>query len=113
VLARPELYFAADHDPAAVAARVRSAVWERVSRGTYVRTTPPLSPVQQSHARIAAVHHQMHTPHWFSHESAALLCGLTLWRTPLHVHVRQQGHASSKRDRAVRRHRGTIDEARA
>lgn len=106
----PVVHLAGDHEDAVVAARVRTGTWERVGRGAYVRTSPRLAIRGRSLARIVAVHHQMRAPHWFSHESAALLWGLPLWRDDGRVHVRQTGHASSQRDRAVSRHRGIVDE---
>ena len=109
----PTVLFAGDHDSAAVAARVRSGAWERVGRGAYVATSAQLSPRQRSLARIVAVDRRLRAPHWFSHGSAALIWGLTLWNAPPCVHVRQPGHASSQRDRTVMRHRGSFDEARA
>ncbi len=107
----PGLHLARDHDHAAVAARLRTGVWERVGRGAYVRTSPPLSPRGRALARIAAVHQNLRAPHWFSHESAALVWGLPLWQDAVLVHVRQEVRASSQRDRRVSRHRGTVDEA--
>lgn len=97
----PSLLLARDHDHAPVAARLRAGVWERVGRGAYVPTSPPLS----------AVHQNLRTPHWFSHQSAALVWGLPLWRDSGQVHVRQEGRPSSQRDRTVSRHRGGVEDA--
>ncbi|MCL2423666.1 MAG: hypothetical protein FWD11_07240, partial [Micrococcales bacterium] len=61
-------------------------------------------------ARIAAVHRQMGAPHCFSHESAALLWGLSLWQMPsvVHVHTATKGSRTS----TLYRHQGALsDEA--
>jgi predicted transcriptional regulator of viral defense system len=106
----PALHLAREYADATVAARLRAGRWERVGRGAYVSATPPLSPRARALARIAAVHENLRTPHWFSHESAALIWGLPLWRDPPGVHVRQEGHVSAHRDRSVFRHRGEVAE---
>jgi very-short-patch-repair endonuclease len=108
----PAVHFARDYDDAVVAARVRTGRWERVARGAYTSTALRSSPRRRSIARIIAVDHQLQTAHWFSHESAAVIWGLPLWREPQRVQVRQAGHASSQRDRSVARHRGLVDAAR-
>jgi very-short-patch-repair endonuclease len=50
-------------------------------------------------ARIVAVHHQLRGEHTFSHTSAALLHGLTTWRTAAKVEIYQptsrSGHGAS------------------
>ncbi len=55
-------------------------------------------------ARIAAVHLQLGSPHVFSHASAAILWGLTLWTAPTATHVYQRHHPGRRRDRSLRRH---------
>ena len=108
----PAVHFARDYDDAVVAARVRAGRWERIGRGAYASPALCSSPRRRSIARIIAADHQLRTAHWFSHESAAVIWGLPLWREPEHVQVRQPGHASSQRDRSVARHRGFVDAAR-
>lgn len=108
----PAVHFARDYEDAVVAARVRTGGWERIARGAYASTAVRLSPRQRSIARIVALDHRLQEAHWFSHESAAVIWGLPLWREPHRVHVRQAGHASSQRDRSVARHRGSVDATR-
>ena len=79
-------------------------------RGAYVPAGREMSPRDRAIAQMVAVHERLRSPHWFSHESAALLWGLPTWRVPNVTHVRQRGHASAGRDRAIKRHCGEIDE---
>ncbi|MCG2798875.1 MAG: endonuclease domain-containing protein [Cellulomonas sp.] len=60
-------------------------------------------------ARIVAVHQRLTGPHWFSHQSAALIWGLPVWRVPESTHLRQPGRPGSTRDRTVARHTGDLD----
>jgi len=106
------LKLARDHAEQVVAAQVRSGAWERVCRGAFVAGGDDLSGHVGALARIEAVHHRLAAPHWFSHESAALLWGLSLWRVPDVTHVRQGCHPGRRRDPAVLRHTGGLDEAR-
>lgn len=108
----PRAHLARDNDHNVVAARVRHDRWERVCRGAYLPTAPRRSREQRALAVISAVHERLVTPHWFSHESAALLWGLPLWRTPGVTHVRQPGRAGTGRDRLLARHSGDVDEGR-
>jgi len=105
----PTVHLACDHDEGAVSARRRTGAWERIGRGAYLAKEPDLTPRRRALARIVAVEHQLRTPHWFSHESAALVWGLPLWREGQQVQVRQPGRPSAKRDRTVSRHRGPVD----
>lgn len=98
-----------DHPRQLVAAKVRKTEWDRVVRGAYAPTTVVSEPRRRALAAILAVHHRLTVPHWFSHESAALLWGLPVWRIPVLTHVRQEGRAGGDRDRAVARHCGTVD----
>ncbi len=112
VLTPPRIHLARDVTPALAAGQVRHGAWERVDRGVYVPTALSLSTRQHALARIAGIDEYLRRPHWFSHESAALLWGLPLWRCPAVVHVRQEGHASAQRSRSVVRHRGIVDATR-
>jgi len=60
-------------------------------------------------ALAIAIHAQLRAPHAFSHETAAYLWGLRLWRTPTHVHLRQESGASSHHAPDVRRHVGLLE----
>ncbi len=105
----PTALLARDHPHAVVVARTRQAAWERVTRGAYVVAGSASSRSARALATVAGVHARLVTPHWFSHESAALVWGLPVWRTPAVTHVRQLGRPGSGRDRAVARHGGAVD----
>lgn len=114
----PEVVLASEHGSGRVAAGLRSGEWVRVARGTYLRTPLDEDPYARERdkalAQIAGVAARLPGPTAFSHVSAALLHGLTLWRTPDRPHVIQTSSASGWRDRAVVRHlrRGGDDELR-
>ncbi|MBN9374852.1 MAG: hypothetical protein J0I40_05575 [Cellulomonas sp.] len=109
VVSPPRVYLAREHDRNATAARVRRASWERLTRGGYGPTSPRRSREERALAVIAAVDDRLTRPHWFSHESAALVWGLPLWRVPDATHVRQLGRPGTGRDRLVARHTGPVD----
>lgn len=104
------LYLARDHDGNAVAARVRRGAWERLTRGAYGSAGRSWTREERALAVVRAVHERLVTPHWFSHESAALVWGLPLWRVPEVTHVRQHCRPGTGRDRSIARHSGTVDE---
>ena len=108
--ALPRIHLAHDWDHGVVAAKVRAGAWERVGHGAYVARRPEPTVRQVLLARILGAHANLRVPHWFSHESAALLWGLPLWRSSGAVHVRQAGNPSGRRDAAVRRHHGRAGE---
>ena len=105
----PRILLSRDHQRQAVDGKRRSGQWERLSRGASVLASDRLTRQARAVARVAAVHERMVSPHWFSHESAALVWGLPVWRTPAVTHVRQPGRPSGRRDRAVLRHTGEVD----
>lgn len=107
----PRILLSRDHQRQVVDRRRRSGQWERVSRGASVLASDRLTPQVRALARIVAAHERMASPHWFSHESAALVWGLPVWRTPSMTHVRQPGRPSGRRDRTVLRHSGEVDAA--
>lgn len=107
----PTVHLARDHAEQVVAERLRRGTWERLSRGAYLPASGGGGPRERALARIVAVHGRLTAPHWFSHESAALIWGLPTWRTPQLVHVRQDSHPSARRDRTIARHGGAIDTA--
>ncbi|MCL2090861.1 MAG: hypothetical protein FWH11_06505 [Micrococcales bacterium] len=101
----PEVFFARDHRPADVAARVRSGAWEPVCRGAYVVPGSLSGPADRALARIVGLHRRVETPHWFSRESAALLWGLPVWQSVLVTHLRQTTKPGQHgRDPTVVRH---------
>mgnify|MGYP005813871781 CR=1 FL=1 len=107
--ALPRVQLSRDHDRQAVANKRRRGEWERIGRGASVAASDRLDQRARALARIEAVHERLVTPHWFSHESAALLWGLPVWRTPGVTHVHQRGRASARRDPSVRRHSARVD----
>ena len=100
------IHLARDHPRQVVATRTRHAEWERLARGAYVDAASSLAPRARALAVIGAVDDRLAKPHWFSHESAALIWGLPVWRLPRLTHLRQGGRAGGERDRAVMRHSG-------
>jgi hypothetical protein len=105
------LHLSRDHARQIVAAKARRGEWERVTRGAYADAGTIRSPRARALAAIVAVDQRIAAPHCFSHESAALIWGLPVWRVPTVTHVRQGGHAGGDRDRAVHRHAGDPDGA--
>ncbi len=104
------LHLARDHDHNAVAAHVRRDEWERLSRGAYGATAARWGRKERALAKARAVHERLVTPHWFSHETAALIWGLPVWQVPDVTHLRRRGRAGTGRDRSVARHAGELDE---
>ncbi|MCL2092394.1 MAG: hypothetical protein FWH11_14535 [Micrococcales bacterium] len=100
----PEVLFARDHTSALVAARVRAGTWEPLVRGSYIAAGTVDGPKERALAEIVAVHQRLRLPHWFSHESAALLWGLPLWRDATAVHLRQASRSAQRQAQPVRRH---------
>ncbi|MCG2801988.1 MAG: endonuclease domain-containing protein [Cellulomonas sp.] len=88
---------------------MRSGQWERLCFGAYLPAARAASGRERALARIVAVHQRLAGPHWFSHQSAALVWGLPVWRVPESTHLRQPGRPGSTRDRTVARHTGELD----
>jgi predicted transcriptional regulator of viral defense system len=105
----PPLHLSRDHHRQLVAVRTKDDQWRRVLRGAYADATDLADPRSAALAAIAATHERITAPHWFSHESAALVWGLPVWRTPTLTHIRQFGTAGGERDRAIMRHGGEVD----
>lgn len=59
-------------------------------------------------ARIAGIHRRQQAPHWFSHESAAMLWGLPLWKVPSTTHLLREHRASANADPLVTHHVGQL-----
>jgi hypothetical protein len=103
------LHLSRDYARQIVAAKARRAEWERVGRGAYVDAGSLANPRAKALAALAAVDERVKAPHWFSHESAALMWGLPVWRVPTVTHLRQDGRAGGERDRDIQRHSGVLD----
>ncbi|MEN5074268.1 hypothetical protein ABE437_10660 [Isoptericola cucumis] len=91
--------------------RARRGELVRVRRGRYVAPEPAAGGVavqreQQVLALVAAVAQTLRTDYCFSHESAALVHGLSVYRLADEVHVSQSWKPKVRRDRddRVRRH---------
>ena len=94
---------------AAVVARGRArGQLERVRWGAYLPTVPSQGRARDTRrralARIEAVHAQLSVPHWFSHESAALLWGYATVGLTEQVHVTQPTRPTGARQALVRHH---------
>jgi len=104
------LILARDSSPSELRAGLRSRTLERVRRGAYRRiddeTEGMLSDerARRATARIHAIEAQLTTPHWFSHESAALIWGCWVRLRDEETHLIQDHHPGSGRDRALARH---------
>jgi hypothetical protein len=104
----PAVVLASELGSARIAAGLKAGEWERVGRGAYLRpasgTDRHAQARERALAQIAGVAARTQGPTAFSHVSAALLHGLTLWRLPEQPHVIQRSSASGWRDRGVVRH---------
>lgn len=132
----PTVYLSRELSPQLIHAQVGSGAWTRVRRGAYVATsvlTPDLTehdrprasrragtsgpPSGPDHAArtawdictIAAVARQVAPDVVFTHESAASLWGLPLWRSTAAVHINQRSLRSGHASRDVARHSGRLD----
>lgn len=94
--ALPVIHLAQHYNPRFVARQVAGGQWERVRRGAYVDAAyvagavgdhPAAVQHRRALARIAAVAAQAQTPIVFSHISAALMHGSSVWRVPRRTHV--------------------------
>lgn len=116
----PAVVLARDVPDAIVATEMRERRWSRVRRGAYLETpdarcVPPAAGSgedpdanRSAHvARVAALAVQLRRP-VFSHESAAVLWGAALWRTPDEVHVTQPIAPSGRRSADICRHHAVL-----
>lgn len=113
-----EVLLARRGDRRALARRSATGEVERVRWGAYLPAVPGEGPGRDARrralARIVAVHAQTRIPHWFSHESAALLWGCDAVRVGPEVHLIQEGRPGPRgRDRVLRHHGGVPAEHRA
>ncbi len=110
----PPVQLARDHPPSVVRARSSSGEWENVSRGIYLPSDPAAGPSRSREialGRVIGIHQRLTAPHWFSHESAALVWGLPLWITPSRTHVTRLHTAGAGRDPHVAYHSGVLTDA--
>jgi hypothetical protein len=110
-MGRREILVAREHDRSALRTEHRAGTLRRVRRGAYVHADVDgrRDGVEVVRDRILAVHRQLRAPHVFSHDSAALLWGLALWREPDRVHVTQEYNAGPAAARDIARHRGRVE----
>lgn len=126
--ALPQIHLARHADSRLVAAQVQSGAWTRVRRGAYVETEFLLGDAKSGRpadlrdikaqrrfalAHLAAVTAQKSKDMTVSHESAALLRGLQLWRIPQRTHLTVRTRASTRHSPDVFHHVGAIDRADA
>lgn len=111
----PRLVLAGDVSRDEIRNATRDGTATRIRRGAYLLA--PDGPEPSDHtarrevdlAKIDAVARQLPGEHVFSHESAALLWGLPLWRRASTVHVVQRHVPGERRARDVARHRVVLD----
>ena len=95
----------------------RAGELERLRRGAYRSVEKPRDEHRLQTARrraralAAAAHRQLDADHVFSHETAALLHGLRLWRVPAVTHVVQAYRRSGGAAADLARHLGTVPSA--
>lgn len=107
IVVLPTVHLARNNPPEVLRSRSSSGAWERIARGVYLPAElgPTLDrPRTVALGRIRGIHSRLRSPHWFSHESAALLWGLPLWVAPSHTHLMQGHTAGAGRDSSVRHH---------
>ena len=107
-----EIVLAREHDREALRRAVRDQTMEKIRRGAYRARRDTTGDRHQDArdravARVVAVSSQLQHA-LVSHESAALLHGLRLWRLPERVHVVQAYRPSSASARDIARHRLTL-----
>ncbi|WP_402463742.1 hypothetical protein [Isoptericola aurantiacus] len=111
-MSESEILLAGDHARSMLRSAERRGEVERLRRGAYrrvpdagVSSTDRWSSARRRHVdRARAAHAQLRRPHWFSHDTAAVLLGLPVWRLPDPVHLTQHYRASSRAARDLRRH---------
>src|SRR5665647_2499769 len=102
----PTIHLARDHTTPEVARQVRDGAWVRVRPAAYIATEPGQDPNARRQtvalAQIVALREQLSTDYTLSHESAALLWGLPLLRTPTRTHIIQGWQPKSTHHDLVR-----------
>jgi hypothetical protein len=72
--------------------------WRRLRRGVYLTTELPRAPEVLHRLAVASVARRMSGRSAISHQSAAVLHGIPLWKVPRRqVHVTQTGRATSRK----------------
>lgn len=108
----PEVLLARNGDPARLASLHARGEVERVRWGAYTPTAPSQGPARDLRrrviARTLAVHAQLQVPHWFSHETAAVLWGCATYRLADAVHLFQETRPSRRGRDPVVRHHGEV-----
>jgi len=100
----PDVYLAHELPPGVARDRLEKHTWERATRGAYVAADRSARALVV--ARATGVHHRLGAPHAFSHGTAAVLHGLSVWRTPTTTHVRHVHRTSTSAAADVTRHHG-------
>ncbi|NOV96420.1 hypothetical protein [Isoptericola halotolerans] len=113
-----DLVLARDHDRKQLHRALQDGVVTRLRVGAYlgVDTDDGRAAYGSRRAKVLmrAVHRQLRAPHTFSHQSAALWWGCSLWKHPDQTHLVQDYRASGRAAKDVKRHRGTVpDDQRA
>lgn len=102
----PSVILMRDHGRDALAGPIRDGTVRRVGWGIYVPSVGQLDPTADALARIVGVHRRLASEHVFSHESAALLHGLPVWRVPAVTSVYQGWRSGGHGDDDVVRRAG-------
>jgi len=100
----PAVYLAHELPPGVARDRLEKRTWERATRGAYVAADRSARALVV--ARATGVHHRLGAQHAFSHGTAAVLHGLSVWRTPTTTHVRHVHRTSTSAAGDVTRHLG-------
>lgn len=108
---KTELFLSRDYGYTELRSAHRRGELVRVRPGAYIRADSSEKPWQfalrRAHARAIAVAAQSRTEVVFSHETAAMLHGCSVWRMGL-THVIQSGHPNGSPTRDVVRHTGEV-----
>ena len=113
----PPVVLSAEHDRNQLAYARRGGELIRVRRGAYCEpdtirgTGPAAGPREKRNRALAcarALHSQLRSDHVFSHATAALLLGCSVWRVPGQTHVYQNYRASGRSAKDVSRHTGHV-----
>lgn len=88
----------------------RTASLTRLRRGAYLDGGPPTSAYERHRLVVQATVAQLRRPAVVSHQSAAVLHGLPLWRVPLReVHITRRPPAAAEASRTLRCHVSHLD----
>jgi hypothetical protein len=77
--------------------RLRGQTWHSLGRGTYLTSEPPRAPEALYRLVVAAAASRLSDDSVISHQAAAVLHGIPLWRVPRRqVHVTRRGRSRSR-----------------